>query len=991
MIYRFGDFELDEALFELRRQGKPVTVQRRVLELIVFLVRHRDRLVSREDLGAGPWAGTAVSDSALAQALRQARQAFGDDGDDQRVIRTVRGKGVRFVAEMTEEPECAQPGRSSRPAPASLAPSPVFVGRLHELASLRAALEGARAGAGRVVVIEGEAGIGKTALAEQAAREASAGGAKVFWGRGWEAGGTPAFWPWLEALRSLVESAAFRDLGAPPEGATRWLELAPEARTRVLMADLASEEPRVDAQHARFLIFDSITRFLRWVAGSMDVLLVLEDLHAADGDSIALLRFLAPRVRESRLLVVGTLRPEEGRALELGERPEIERFALGALNVQEVEELANATARKPLGAEEVAQIHELSSGNPFVLRELAAARPRFGEDEPGLGVWSTTLERRIASLPADAASVLEIAAVAGRDFDLPYIARVSELEPREALAQLSPAIERRIVRPLRSRPGAYQFSHVLFRDAVDGRLTAERRCDLHARCAMALERDGAVGDDDTYRVAHHYWLASTLYYPDRAREWALKAAERARRAYAYDVESEHLARALRLGELVGTGVSEQLDRLLQLGEAQRYAGKDAAAILTFEKAASMSRASGDALRFADSTIGRFDVVGEAAPADLALQLQLAEALKILKEETPQRAILLAAFAFSRFLDPSADSRKTWDEALRVARGCTNPVALARVVAVGTHFAADPYELLSLATELVALAQGANRSDLLLHGHLFRWLTLLALGQVVECRAAADEHRRLAELLKHPRHSSCAEMMSAVFDVLLGDFEGAVDRARRTRRSGELAGDFIVWPQTGCVLLSIVRITGSSDTATSLFPELRATATKTLEVVPAFLPWRLVTISIEHELGRTEDAAREFRRIVEMGLDVVNHDLNGAAMLGELARLAVLLGEGGRRYAEDLYARLLPLAGTHMVTMFGYLGPVHSTLATLAGALGDEPARMGHLERALADVESIGARPWIQKVERELLCAGPDRGFGLFGHDASADDGKRQHS
>src|SRR5579872_6322596 len=187
MVYRFGNFELDEGLFELRRRGTPVPVQPRVLETIVHLVRHRDRLVSREDLCAGPWAGTVVSESAIGQAIRLARQALGDNGGDQRVIRTVRGKGVRFVADVTDEPERAVPSRRSQPQPAHRGPRPLFVGRLNELATLGAGMEGAPIG---VLVIEGEAETDKTALAEQAAREAGAAGAKVLWRRGWEAGGT---------------------------------------------------------------------------------------------------------------------------------------------------------------------------------------------------------------------------------------------------------------------------------------------------------------------------------------------------------------------------------------------------------------------------------------------------------------------------------------------------------------------------------------------------------------------------------------------------------------------------------------------------------------------------------------------------------------------------------------------------------------------------------------------------------------------------------
>ena len=106
MIWKLGDFELDEPKFELRSRGQAVSVQRKVLEMIFHLVRHRDRLVTRDELLLGPWAGSTVGDSAITHAVKLARRALGDDGDRQSVIKTVRGKGIRFVAQVHgERPE----------------------------------------------------------------------------------------------------------------------------------------------------------------------------------------------------------------------------------------------------------------------------------------------------------------------------------------------------------------------------------------------------------------------------------------------------------------------------------------------------------------------------------------------------------------------------------------------------------------------------------------------------------------------------------------------------------------------------------------------------------------------------------------------------------------------------------------------------------------------------------------------------------------------
>jgi DNA-binding winged helix-turn-helix (wHTH) protein len=109
MLHAFLDFELDEDARELRCQGRPVATQTRVLDLIVHLLRARERVVSRDELMRALWQGQVVSDAAISQVIMLARKALGDEGESQRVIKTVRGRGIRFVAEV--ESRAARPSR----------------------------------------------------------------------------------------------------------------------------------------------------------------------------------------------------------------------------------------------------------------------------------------------------------------------------------------------------------------------------------------------------------------------------------------------------------------------------------------------------------------------------------------------------------------------------------------------------------------------------------------------------------------------------------------------------------------------------------------------------------------------------------------------------------------------------------------------------------------------------------------------------------------
>src|SRR5918994_7732140 len=184
MIYGFGDCEVDVRLYEFRRGGSPQPADPQVFDVLVHLIRHRVRVVSKDELLDEVWGNRFVSESALTSRLRDARRLVGDDGRSQQVIRTLHGRGYRFVAEVSEHddrPRAGRSGGSSRGAAPGRRPSPAgpsgryspLVERDRELAALNAALDTAvGSGTGAVVLVVGEAGIGKTSLVEAFAHAA---------------------------------------------------------------------------------------------------------------------------------------------------------------------------------------------------------------------------------------------------------------------------------------------------------------------------------------------------------------------------------------------------------------------------------------------------------------------------------------------------------------------------------------------------------------------------------------------------------------------------------------------------------------------------------------------------------------------------------------------------------------------------------------------------------------------------------------------------
>jgi eukaryotic-like serine/threonine-protein kinase len=184
-----------------------------------------------------------------------------------------------------------------------------FVGRQREMGELKTALEDALSGQGRLVMLAGEPGIGKTRLAQEVADYAQQRGVRALWGRCHSSQGAPSYWPWLQILRSHMQDLSVQRLYAEiGEGAAAIAEVIPEVKEQ--FPDLKSP-PALEPHQARFRLFDSITRFLRMSSQAQPLMLVLDNLHWADQSSLQLLEFLAQELIESHLLVVGTFRDTE--------------------------------------------------------------------------------------------------------------------------------------------------------------------------------------------------------------------------------------------------------------------------------------------------------------------------------------------------------------------------------------------------------------------------------------------------------------------------------------------------------------------------------------------------------------------------------------------------------------------------------------------------------------------------------------------------------
>jgi predicted ATPase len=494
----------------------------------------------------------------------------------------------------------------------------VFVGRQPELDRLDAALEDTLAGQGRLVLVAGEAGIGKTRIAEQLVAHARARAARGVWGRCFEGEGAPAYWPWIQMLRAYTATrptAALRGELGP--GATEVAQLLPEVAE--VVPDL-EPPPSLDPETARFRLFDAVASFLRRAARETSLVMILDDLHWADRSSLLLLEHVARVLAESRVLLVGTYRdvevyrhhPLSDTLAELIRQPVTSRLALHGLSEAEVARCIAAVSGTEPAPEVVAAVHSQSEGNPFFVGEIA----RLLVSEHRLGANSRleltipegvreVIDRRLNRLTESCNRLLAVAAVEGRDFDLNVVSEAAGLPASDVLEILDEAVDAHLVTETGHGPGRYRFAHALVREVVYTGLRATERARLHHGVGEAIERhQQAETDARLAELAHHFLQCATIGDADKAVEYASRAGRLALDMLAYEQAAGHLEGALRALTFAHQDDGYRRgELLLVLGEAQRAAGDLAPARASYEQAATVAKRIGAAELLARAALG----------------------------------------------------------------------------------------------------------------------------------------------------------------------------------------------------------------------------------------------------------------------------------------------------------------------------------------------------------------------------------------------------
>jgi DNA-binding winged helix-turn-helix (wHTH) protein len=571
---RIGEFQLDSTAQRLWRNEEPIDLAPQVWAVLTCLVERAGQLVTKEEILRSAWPGVVVSDMALSQAVRRLRAAFGDEARAPRYIETAHRRGFRLIAPIGTEPS---EGRVwTEPA--------LFVGRDTERRRLAELLEAARREVRQTVFIEGEAGIGKTALLRSFLAEQTGGEVRLAAAQCVEQqGSAEPYMPVLEALDRLARSSR-ETLDALRRYAPTWLVQMPW----LLAAEEARELRSVVGEATRARMLREMTRALEVLSAARPLVIVLEDLHWADAATLDLLASIARRRDAARLMILGTYRPTEAiayqhpivalvRALWAG--CACTRLGLAPLGLAEVEAYLSKRFSAPRLAASLARgICERSEGNPLFLVAMVDHLMERGFLVEGGGRWRLArsiedddlreiptslremIELQLASLDPRELELLRAASVAAVEFRSASVAAALDRPGPEGIEAVESACDRLIARrhllraagdqtwPDGTRAAAYAFRHQLYRQALYEQLPHGRRRRLHQRIGERLEQGFA---NDLRRVAAELALHFEQSSDDaKAIAYFVLAARQAHRRFADREAAQFLRTALgHLGRL----------------------------------------------------------------------------------------------------------------------------------------------------------------------------------------------------------------------------------------------------------------------------------------------------------------------------------------------------------------------------------------------------------------------------------------------------------
>lgn len=846
-----------------------------------------------------------------------------------------------------------------------------LVGRDQQLGAAVALVVGALDGAGGLLLITGEAGIGKTRLADEVVLRL-AGTAHVSWGTCWDDPGTPPFWPWPKVIRDCAAEVQVD----PGE------DLAP-----LVSASDPAEGP---AEQLRLRLYDGVARFLGRASAQRPLLLVVEDLHVADTPALQLLRYLGTALRGTRIALLGTARDDwagiDGeRTAALAELGRTSRtLALSGLDRAAVAELIEATTGRLPDPALVAAVHDRTAGNPLFVIETAkllSTQDRLDAQIPIPPTVRQVIGQRLAYLSGATLSLLAAASVLGRTFSLRVLARAAGTSDAGATDALEEAVSARLVQPT-DELDRYRFAHALVRDVLYSGLPARERRDRHRRAAEAIAAIHVHDlDAEITSLADHHVLALPDADRGKAIHYTRAAGQRALAALAYEEAARHFANGVEVARATGDD-DQTMTLLLALGDARMRAGDSPGATASYEEVAACARRRGRADELARAALGLgaglsgFEVrLFDHRQIDL-----LREALDRLDaDHADLRAWVLArlSVAESFVVDDEVRLRRS-REAVAMARGCRDPRALVHALSSYCDAIAGPdhtAERLAVSTEMVQLGMASANLESELLGRRFRVVACLESGDIAGVDEEIDAFERAANRLRWPLVEWYPPLWRGMRSLIEGRLADAAELEDRARQIGHHAGSGNAGILTDVLRLQRLMEQGRPEDAHTLLGRFVADP----EGGPNAEAWLALPLA---RAGRTAEARARLDWLVAAGFPLIR-DGAWLEVIASVAEAAADLRH--REAAAALLPMLAPYADRFATGGIGSicLGSMSRHLGLLAGTVGRFDDAEAHLRQALAAHRRAGATLLVAHTQRQLAEILAERDVGTDRAEAAA--------
>jgi DNA-binding winged helix-turn-helix (wHTH) protein len=951
---QFADFELDLELYLLQRGDVRVEIGSRALDLLIYLIEHRQRVVELDELREEVWKAVALSQSSIPTCVRELRIALGDDASKPALIGTSRGRGYRFIGRVSGlrvDEERSRRYVSTLP----------FVGRTSELERLRhLAAEANKTNRLRLVVVRGEAGIGKTRFVTEFISDGIE-NAKIYLAASPEVDSVPSFWPWTQIVRdALIEDAS--EESNLYFHARKLSTIFPEV---LQDADLRTSRPAPLDPH---LILSQWAQTIRSVSTRHPIVLILEDIHRTDQDTLTLLSWICGELAAEPILVVVTHRPlvtdartkTAAQIASLSVLSNSETIDLTHLEDYEISQMLDPLIENRDEAGVV--LKQRTAGNAFYVTHMIR--------HYSYSLIASSPEKLADTLPPDAQDIvvaqlsdlspssrlaLSVASISGIRFSIESISEILGISSPQLLDDLE---EARRGWFLVEDGAQFRFAHSLLRDALYESLDSHTRRQLHLDFAHSLARR-EQGQLRAAQIAEHLIASYPLGDAREVWEWSAAAAKESVSRLDYAAAQSFFESALKIDEEGSAATpAERCKLLLDFSASRHYAGDRPRCRQLISEAADIARLRDLPIQLAECAL-------QLAPDFLSIEFGVSDAVLIHRLEEATAALPKEHTSLIAKLHASLSQALKWTDdfarceslaiaALRLARECEDQSANAAALSARAETLHGPENLKERLQTLVSLgiAQRTTSSISQTLVQKTRLISaLLELGELAQLDAENEACRQLAAETKLPQLLWYPESMDVMRQMMTGKKATDLDRlSKRHAEIAELGGDVNIAQGFATQQLFAMIERNELNEALKMIEPISA-------AYPAVRSWSAGLAWVQYLAGREADARSTLARFEGVELTALFREVGGGVGIATIAEVAA--GLGAKRQTAAIYERLKPVAQCHAAAGYGvlYMGCYARYLGLMATSMGRTEVAVRYLRSAVQREEAVGALPW----------------------------------